>query len=76
MEPKLYEPPTYCCEEMAGHAQRTCDQHPDRNDCPDCVITLSKSQGYGIKIQDGGSAFYAIRFCPWCGTNLKPLPNS
>ncbi|HET6249349.1 MAG TPA: hypothetical protein VFE47_16755 [Tepidisphaeraceae bacterium] len=64
----------YCCHEMKQQAEHACQQHPNRFDCPDCLIHYSKERNlYGIIIHDGGSSFVAIRHCPWCGTEL-PKP--
>jgi hypothetical protein len=53
---------------MQREAERVCDQHPDRFDCPDCLIAYSpKFREYGLIIHDGGRSSIRIRFCPWCG---------
>lgn len=62
---------THCCEEMRTQVERVCDQHPDRFDCPDCLVTfLPQFREYGLLIHDGGSSFCRIWFCPWCGARL------
>ena len=49
----------------------TCDQHPDRSDCPDCLLAYSpKFDEYGLIIHDGGSSRVSIQYCPWCGARL------
>ena len=61
----------HCCEEMGRQVAQTCHQHPDRFDCPDCLIHYSpRYREYGIIIHDGGSSFVRIAFCPWCGAKL------
>jgi len=61
----------YCCEALAIHTRR-CKDHDDPWDCPDSVIvTTSSSSGYGLPIRDGGTSFIEIRYCPWCGSDLK-----
>jgi hypothetical protein len=56
---------------MRRNAERVCDQHPDRFDCPDCLIHYSpRTRMYGLIVHDGGSSFVVIRFCPWCGNRL------
>jgi len=56
---------------MRSNVENTCKEHPDRNDCPDCLITyIPKWDVYGIIIHDGGSSFIKIKFCPWCGFKL------
>ena len=55
--------------------------HVYRSSCPDCVIAYyppsdapdepqRKRDVFGLMIHDGGDAFYAIRFCPWCGSKI------
>lgn len=64
----------HCCEAMQGHVERVCNIHPDRWDCPDCLVHYSERLGeYGLMIHDGGTASVRIRFCPWSG---KQLPES
>lgn len=58
-----------CCEMMAYHVASTCEQHPDRHDCPDALIERGRG-GYGIMIHDGGASVVGIAFCPWCGAKL------
>jgi hypothetical protein len=61
----------HCCKDMQREVERICEEHPDRFDCPDCLVQYSsKFREYGIIIHDGGSSFCGIRFCPWCGTRL------
>ncbi len=60
----------FCCEEMRAQVERTCDLHPDRWDCPDCLVTRSPRGTFGLMIHDGGPASVRIRFCPWCGTQF------
>ena len=67
----LHELAPYCCEDMRREAERVCDKHPDRYDCPDCLIHYApRFREYGLIIHDGGTASSRIRFCPWCGTRL------
>ena len=61
----------HCCEDMRSEVERHCDQHPDRFDCPDCLIHYSpRLRAYGLIVHDGGSSTIRIRFCPWCGARL------
>lgn len=61
----------HCCRDMCNALAESCEQHPDRFDCPDCLIHHSKSKGeYGIIIHDGGGSYRSIRHCPWCGEKL------
>jgi hypothetical protein len=56
---------------MRREVERVCDQHPDRHDCPDCLVGYSPAfREYGLLIHDGGSSSSRIRFCPWCGAWL------
>lgn len=57
---------TFCCEEMARHIN-----YDSRNLSPDEPIYYSeKFDEYGISIFDGGSSYFEIFFCPWCGSKL------
>lgn len=50
---------------------RVCDIHEsDPWGCADRVIVKLRNNEYGLIIHDGGSAFYGIKFCPFCGTRL------
>jgi hypothetical protein len=61
----------FCCDEIRAQVERTCDLHPNRCDCPDCLVTYSPRTGaFGLMIHDGGTASIRIPFCPWCGTRL------
>ena len=61
----------HCCEDMRREVERVCDQHPDRHDCPDCLVGYSpRFREYGLLIHDGGSSSMCIPFCPWCGSRL------
>jgi hypothetical protein len=61
----------HCCEDMRREVERVCDQHPDRHDCPDCLVQYSpKFREYGILVHDGGTSHLLLRFCPWCGAKL------
>jgi hypothetical protein len=61
----------HCCEVMRREVERVCDQHPDRFNCPDCLVHYSpRFREYGLIVHDGGSSTCLIRFCPWCGAQL------
>jgi hypothetical protein len=61
----------HCCKMMADNVARTCPDHPDRSDCPDCLIEFwPGSSRYGILVHDGGQSMIAIAYCPWCGAKL------
>jgi hypothetical protein len=56
---------------MRSNVEKTCDQHENREDCPDCLIAYwPSSKTYGIMIHDGGSSAIEIAYCPWCGSKL------
>lgn len=62
---------SHCCEMMRSNVESVCDQHPARQDCPDCLIDYRpESRSYGIMIHDGGTSTITIGYCPWCGTKL------
>lgn len=61
----------HCCEDMQREVERVCEQHPNRHDCPDCLVGYSpRFREYGLLVHDGGSSSVRIQFCPWCGTRL------
>jgi hypothetical protein len=56
---------------MRRQVEAACDRHPDRHDCPDCLVGYSpRFREYGLLVHDGGSSSVRIRFCPWCGARL------
>ncbi|WP_373290132.1 DUF6980 family protein [Novosphingobium indicum] len=63
---------------MDAQISLTCKQHPERSDCPDCLISYDPAfLRYGIMIHDGGSSMIAIDYCPWCGCKLpEPEDNN
>ena len=66
---------SHCCEMMRSNVESVCEQHPNRYDCPDCLIHYgARNRSYGIIIHDGGSSYIQISHCPWCGTKL-PRPS-
>jgi hypothetical protein len=61
---------------MRRNVEKTCDIHPNRGDCPDCLVDYSEHmQRYGLMIRnDAGGGMISISYCPWCGTKLpEPL---
>jgi hypothetical protein len=61
----------FCCVEMAGNAENQCASGiHDRQECPDCLIHVTRRGEFGIMIKDGGTSFSLISFCPWCGADL------
>jgi hypothetical protein len=68
--------PKHCCEMMRDNVEKTCGVHPDRGDCPDCLVDYwEDSQRYGLMIRnEAGGGMVAISYCPWCGAKLpEPL---
>jgi hypothetical protein len=63
-----------CCDRMAADLAQTCDQHPDRFDCPD-ALTAEMNGGIGLIIHDGSQSAVLISFCPWCGAQLPQADN-
>ncbi|MDJ1007232.1 MAG: hypothetical protein QNJ13_05345 [Paracoccaceae bacterium] len=59
---------------MKADLTYVCDQHPNRFDCPDNLISYDEiTDSYGIIVHDGGSSVINIGFCPFCGTKLRDL---
>ena len=53
-------------------ANYVCEQHPNKFECPDNLVTYNEKKGaYGLVVHDGGSSYIAIQFCPWCGAALQ-----
>ena len=54
------------------NVEKTCDIHPDRFDCPDCLVDYSaRLNSYGLIIlNEAGGGVINIAYCPWCGTKL------
>ncbi len=50
----------HCCDSM----NRTLSENDST------LIFEAKFREYGILINDGGSSFLEINFCPWCGIKL------
>jgi ribosomal protein S27AE len=56
---------------MTEQINRTCADHPNRFDCPDCLVAYSASSNfYGLIIHDGSESIIEIEHCPWCGSML------
>jgi hypothetical protein len=66
----------HCCEMMRSNVENTCEYHPDRFDCPDCLIDFNeRANRYGLIIlNEAGGGVIEIAYCPWCGSRL-PEPN-
>ena len=61
----------HCCRKMSDAVNEVCEKHPDRFECPDCLIHYSPEfDEFGIIVHDGGASSILISFCPWCGTRL------
>ena len=69
--------PDHCCEAMTQQLSMICPDHPDLAECPDSLIAfLPRRRKFGIRVHDGGSSVIEIRYCPWCGTELRSGPSS
>jgi hypothetical protein len=60
---------------LRSNVEIVCDQHPDRNDCPDAIVDFNGTTGfYGLFVRDGENAsagsVIIISYCPWCGAEL------
>jgi len=56
---------------MNEMVNQTCNNHPNKFDCPDSLIHFSrKFREYGLIIHDGGTSSVSIQFCPFCDTEL------
>jgi len=63
--------PDWCCDEMRRQATSSCDQHADRFECPDNLVSFyPRFREYGLIVHDSGGSVCGIAFCPWCGTRL------
>lgn len=61
----------HCCIGMELAVNTVCTKHESRFDCPDAVMHYFDGSGnYGLLIHDGGSSYFKIYFCPWCGKEL------
>jgi hypothetical protein len=65
----------HCCNQMDYQVNQQCQEHTNRADCPDALISFSQS-GYGLIIHDGGSSVVGINFCPWCGAEISKTGKS
>jgi len=61
---------------MADDLGFVCDQHADRDECPDALIAPVRG-GYGLYVRDGENGHPAsivqIAYCPWCGVRLPDI---
>lgn len=67
---------TYCCPAMRDQSTLDCAVHADVVDCPDVLVIHSEQHGPGLPVRDGGASTVAIRFCPWCATELHAAPHT
>lgn len=66
----------YCCETMEEQIELTCEAHKDNMwNCPDKIIDYYwEKQEYVIPIHNGsGLEYMSIKYCPWCGKEIKTL---
>ncbi len=63
-----HDPGRFPCVHIADQVTRTCEEHPDPEDCNDILITHSAPfDEYGITKL---GSHYVIEYCPWCGVKL------
>lgn len=63
--------PAQCCGRFSL-AMVPCREHRDApHECPDALVVRAEGGGYGLSIKDGGRAYLAIRYCPFCGKELR-----
>lgn len=67
---------TYCCQTMRDQSTPDCGVHLHPHDCPDVLVVHSEKHGPALPVRDGGGSFVAIRFCPWCATELHAVPDT
>ena len=60
----------HCCDRMRLAVEEKCDQHPNRYDCPDCLVDFDSGE-YRLIAHDGTGAAEIIQYCPWCGASLE-----
>ncbi|MFA1771248.1 hypothetical protein ACD591_08090 [Rufibacter glacialis] len=61
-----------CCRMMASQFNKKCEIHDSAYDCPDVILDRDeKGSQYRILIHDGGTSGISIKFCPWCGKEIK-----
>jgi hypothetical protein len=61
----------HCCKRMKSAVESECEQHAERWDCQDALVSYSaKFDEYGIIVHDGGSSSISIDYCPWCASKL------
>lgn len=64
-----------CCDMMQRNLDYKCEQHRIYPlSCSDTTVITTKT-GYGILIHDGTESYIAIKYCPWCATQLTD-PNA
>lgn len=61
----------FCCAQMEAQMNIECVDH-EPGHCPDAVVTVHHSPcTFGIRVNDGGSSYLVINYCPWCGKRLE-----
>ena len=62
----------FCCLEMAEKIFDSLDENGQiKHDDMDVVVNKWEDGTFGLPIHDGGTSMIEIKFCPWCGENLK-----
>lgn len=67
----------YCCEAFRDQVTQPACKHHTRLSCPDHIIVdggkpvFSHDTRYVLPVKDGGSSFFRIHYCPFCGKKLE-----
>jgi hypothetical protein len=61
----------HCCDRMDEDLNQKCDQHKNRYDCPDNLITVNRGR-YGLIIHDGGPSYIKSAFVLGAVQNYQP----
>ena len=64
------------CVHVAYYATLRSADYRDAASCPDCLVVREPDGSFALPVRDGGRIAATIRFCPWCGTELKPSRNA
>ncbi|RLD29804.1 MAG: hypothetical protein DRI75_02120 [Bacteroidetes bacterium] len=72
LEEEKFNHQEFCCLTMADNLFESRDSNGQiKYDNVDVIINKWSDGTYGIPIHDGGTSIIEIKYCPWCGKNLK-----
>lgn len=60
----------YCCLDMEEQLELNTGNE-DKYECSDTVLIKENNGDYGLSIKDGGTSYYVINYCPFCGSRLR-----